>query len=43
MMIVDGNGKSQSINLRGKNRGLIGQAGKYIEAEIPASSTGPFK
>lgn len=43
MMIVDGNGKNQSINLTGENPGIDWTGWKYIEAEIPSSFTGPFK
>lgn len=43
MMIVDGNGKNQSINLTGEKPGIDWTGWKYIEAEIPASFTGPFK
>nr|WP_263324448.1 phosphodiester glycosidase family protein [Neobacillus sp. Marseille-Q6967] len=43
MMIVDGNGKNQTINLTGENPGIDWTGWKYIEAEIPASFTGPFK
>lgn len=43
MMIVDGNGKNQTINLTQEKPGIDWTGWKYIEAEIPASFTGPFK
>ncbi|WP_144702452.1 phosphodiester glycosidase family protein [Fictibacillus phosphorivorans] len=43
MLIVDGNGKNQTINLTGENPGIDWTGWKYIEAEIPSSFTGPFK
>ncbi|MFF2446487.1 phosphodiester glycosidase family protein [Neobacillus sp. NPDC058068] len=43
MNIVDGNGKTQTINLTGEVPGIDWTGWKYIEAEIPVSFTGPFK
>ncbi|MET3729578.1 exopolysaccharide biosynthesis protein/Icc-related predicted phosphoesterase [Fictibacillus halophilus] len=43
MLIVDGNGKNQTINLTGEKPGIDWTGWKYIEAEIPSSFTGPFK
>ncbi|ALC89302.1 hypothetical protein AM500_05510 [Bacillus sp. FJAT-18017] len=43
MMIVDGNGKNQSIDLTKEKPGVDWTGWKYIEAQIPASFTGPFK
>ena len=43
MNIVDGNGKTQTINLNQEKPGIDWTGWKYIEAEIPASFTGPFK
>ena len=43
MNIVDGNGKTQTINLNRKIPGIDWTGWKYIEADIPASFTGPFK
>ncbi|MQR97328.1 phosphodiester glycosidase family protein [Fictibacillus phosphorivorans] len=43
MLIVDGNGKNQTINLTGESPGIDWTGWKYIEAEIPSSFTGPFK
>ncbi|OCA87773.1 hypothetical protein A8F94_07960 [Bacillus sp. FJAT-27225] len=43
MMIVDGNGKNQSIDLTKEKPGVDWTGWKYIEAPIPESSTGPFK
>ncbi len=43
MMIVDGNNKSQSINLTSEKPGIDWLGWKYVEAEIPESFTGPFK
>lgn len=43
MLVVDGNGKNQTINLTGENPGIDWTGWKYIEAEIPSSFTGPFK
>ena len=43
MNIVDGNGKTQTINLNQEKPGINWTGWKYIEADIPASFTGPFK
>ena len=43
MMIVDGNGKSQSIDLTKNVPGIDWLGWKYVEADIPESFTGPFK
>ncbi|MFJ7729637.1 phosphodiester glycosidase family protein [Neobacillus sp. NPDC097160] len=43
MNIVDGNGKTQTINLTQEKPGIDWTGWKYIEAEIPATFTGPFK
>lgn len=43
MLIVDGNGKNQTINLTGENPGINWTGWKYIEADIPSSFTGPFQ
>ncbi|WHY85881.1 phosphodiester glycosidase family protein [Neobacillus novalis] len=43
MNIVDGSGKTQTINLTQEIPGIDWTGWKYIEAEIPASFTGPFK
>ncbi|MBH9964797.1 phosphodiester glycosidase family protein [Rossellomorea oryzaecorticis] len=43
MLIVDGNNKNQSVNLTAEKPGIDWVGWKYIEAEIPASFTGPFK
>lgn len=43
MLIVDGNNKSQTLNLTLEKPGIDWTGWKYIEAEIPASFTGPFK
>ncbi|MBH0165174.1 phosphodiester glycosidase family protein [Fictibacillus sp. 7GRE50] len=43
MMIVDGNGKNQTINLTSEDPGIDWTGWKYIEADIPSSFTGPFK
>ncbi len=43
MNMVDGNGKTQTINLTQEKPGIDWTGWKYIEAEIPASFTGPFK
>ncbi|PLT29154.1 phosphodiester glycosidase family protein [Peribacillus deserti] len=43
MLLVDGNNKSQTLNLTEENSGINWTGWKYIEAEIPASFTGPFK
>ncbi|MBM7691665.1 uncharacterized protein YigE (DUF2233 family)/predicted phosphodiesterase [Peribacillus deserti] len=43
MLIVDGNNKSQTINLTPEKPGIDWTGWKYIEAEIPSSFTGPFK
>ncbi len=43
MNIVDGNGKTQTINLNQEKPGIDWTGWKYIEADIPASFTGPFK
>ena len=43
MMIVDGNGKNQSIDLTQNVPGIDWLGWKYVEAEIPESFTGPFK
>ncbi|WP_210364672.1 phosphodiester glycosidase family protein [Bacillus sp. REN3] len=43
MLIVDGNNKNQTINLTNEKPGIDWTGWKYVEAEIPASFTGPFK
>jgi trimeric autotransporter adhesin len=43
MLIVDGNNKNQTINLTAEKPGIDWTGWKYVEAEIPASFTGPFK
>ncbi|CEG28631.1 phosphodiester glycosidase family protein [Bacillus sp. B-jedd] len=43
MMIVDGNGKNQTIDLTKESPGVDWTGWKYIEAPIPSSFTGPFK
>lgn len=43
MNIIDGNGKTQTINLTQEKPGVDWTGWKYIEAEIPATFTGPFK
>lgn len=43
MLIVDGNGKNQSLNLTQEKPGIDWTGWKYIEAEIPESFTGPYK
>ncbi|WP_462410768.1 phosphodiester glycosidase family protein [Neobacillus sp. Marseille-QA0830] len=43
MNLVDGNGKTQTINLTNETPGVDWTGWKYIEAEIPTTFTGPFK
>jgi trimeric autotransporter adhesin len=43
MLIVDGNNKNQTINLTEEVPGIDWTGWKYVEAEIPASFTGPYK
>ena len=43
MNLVDGNGKTQTVNLTNETPGVDWTGWKYIEAEIPSSFTGPFK
>jgi trimeric autotransporter adhesin len=43
MLIVDGNNKNQTINLTEEQPGIDWTGWKYVEAEIPASFTGPYK
>lgn len=43
MNIVDGNGKTQTINLTEEVPGIDWTGWKYLEAEIPSSFTGPYK
>jgi len=43
MNLVDGNGKTQTIDLTKNVPGIDWLGWKYIEADIPESFTGPFK